>query len=92
LWEIWHSSEGDEVRSCAIITTTPNALMEKIHDRMPVMLKPEAYEAWLSPEEAKPERLNKLLKPFPATLMTAYEVSPAVNSPANDAPEVIRPV
>ncbi len=91
LWETWHSSQGDEVLSCTIITTTPNSLVEKIHDRMPVILPPAAYAAWLSPEEKKPEELSKLLKAYPASQMTAYAVSPAVNSPANDSPEIIRP-
>jgi putative SOS response-associated peptidase YedK len=59
---------------------------------MPVILKPEAYDQWLAQGEQAPERLNKLLKPYPASAMTAYAVSPLVNSPAVDTPDIIRPL
>jgi len=91
LWESWRSPEEKTILSCAIITTTPNALMEKIHDRMPVILKPNAYEAWLDPAEASPFALLDVLKPYPASHMTAYPVSKAVNRPENDSPEAIAP-
>jgi len=93
LWEAWRSPEADEtILSCAIITTTPNALMEKIHDRMPVILKPEAYERWLDPNEQESDKLSSLLKPYPASPMTAHPVSKRVNKPENDVPECIVPV
>jgi putative SOS response-associated peptidase YedK len=88
LWELWHP--GDEhILSCTIITTSPNELMGQIHNRMPVILPPEAYEQWLDPAERRPEELNTLLQPFPAELMTAYPVSRLVNSPKNDSPELV---
>ncbi len=90
LWEVWRP--GDEnILSCTIITTAPNALMAQIHNRMPVILPPQAYEQWLDPAERRPEELNGLLQPFPAELMTAYPVSKLVNSPKNDAPELVEP-
>ena len=92
LWEIWHSTDGSEIRSCTIITTQPNEMMEPIHNRMPVILSPEAYPLWLSPEEKGSSQLNPLLVPYPADQMTAYPVSRLVNSPQNDSPEVILPV
>jgi putative SOS response-associated peptidase YedK len=92
LWETWQPEGGEPVLSCTIITTTPNSLVEKIHDRMPVILKPEAYEQWLAQGEQAPEKLARLLKPYPASGMTAYAVSPLVNSPAVDTPEIIRPL
>src|SRR5512136_1632997 len=64
LWEAWHPDQADALLSCTIITTTPNALMEKIHNRMPVILKPEAYPVWLDPAEQTPDKLGKLLKPY----------------------------
>jgi putative SOS response-associated peptidase YedK len=94
LWEVWHPDQADVLLSCAIITTTPNALMEKIHDRMPVILPAKAYDLWLDPAEQTPDALralDKLLKPYPAAQMTALPVSRAVNDPKNDSPECIQP-
>ncbi len=92
LWEYWQSPHGDEVLSCTIITTPPNELMEKIHNRMPVILPPKYYPQWLDPAEQKPEQLQGLLKPYPAQQMTAYPVSTLVNNPRNDVPECITPL
>ncbi len=91
LWEAWHADAGqeDQVLSCTIITTTPNSLVGKIHNRMPVILDPKNHEQWLDPEERAPDQLNSLLKPFAASKMTAVEVSTAVNRPANDSPNNI---
>ena len=91
LWESWHSPDGSNILSCAIITTTPNEMLEEIHNRMPVILPPGAYQAWLDPEEKAPGALNGLLRPYPASEMKAYPVSTLVNSPKNDAPELIVP-
>jgi putative SOS response-associated peptidase YedK len=92
LWEAWNSPHGDLILSCTIITTTPNKLMKPIHDRMPVILPPEAYTEWLDPAEKQPDQVNGLLVPYPADRMQAHPVSTVVNSPANDVPECIEPV
>jgi putative SOS response-associated peptidase YedK len=92
LWERWTSPEGNDIKSCTIITTQPNSLMEPIHNRMPVILRPEDYQVWLRPGEQAPAELTKLLNPFPADLMKAYMVSPLVNSPANDLPACIQSI
>jgi putative SOS response-associated peptidase YedK len=92
LWEIWHSPEGDEIRSCTIITTEPNAMMAKLHNRMPVILPKETYELWLDPREQPRETLDPLLRPYPAEEMMHYPISTLVNSPANDLPEVLVPL
>ncbi len=91
LWETWQTAE-DMILSCTIITTGPNELMAQIHNRMPVILPPAAYEQWLDPAERRPEELNSLLRPYPAELMRAYPVSKMVNSPKNDSQELIEPV
>jgi putative SOS response-associated peptidase YedK len=91
LWEIWHPDQDDVLLSCTIVTTTPNTLMEKIHDRMPVILPAKAYDLWLDPAEQMPVKLDRLLKPYPATQMAAFPVSRAVNDPKNDSPECIQP-
>jgi len=92
LWELWSAPDGSEVRSCTIITTQPNALLEPIHNRMPVILAPEGYQLWLSPEDKQPAQLNGLLVPYPADEMIAYPVSKMVNRTEYDAPELITPV
>lgn len=92
LWDEWHAPDGSQVKTCTIITTEPNELMSKLHNRMPVILPPTAYEQWLDPTPQKPETLQNLLVPYPTNLMTAYPVSTLVNSPNNDRPECLIPV
>lgn len=92
LWDEWHSPDGSHIKSCAIITTEPNALMARLHNRMPVILPPSAFEQWLEPSPGRPEVLDGLLKPYPAGEMTAWAVSTLVNSPANDRPELVVPI
>lgn len=91
LWESWNAPDGSQVLSCAIITTAPNALMEPIHNRMPVILPAEAYERWLEPGEQDPARLQPLIRPYPAEAMLAYPVSTLVNRPENDVAACIQP-
>ncbi len=91
LWERWNSPDGSELYSCTVITTRPNELVAPIHNRMPVILHPEAHLRWLDPAERKPDELAPLLLPFPAADMTAYPVSTLVNSPSNDVPACASP-
>ena len=90
IWETWKSPEGSDLHTFSIITTSPNRLMENIHDRMPVILHPDDEKRWLSETES-PE-LESLLKPFDENLMTAYPVSKLVNSPTNDVEKIHEPV
>lgn len=92
LWDSWNSPDGSQVKSCTIITTEPNELMEIIHNRMPAILHPRDYARWLDPSPQTPDQLKPLIRPFPADLMDAYPVSTLVNTPANDTPELIRPM
>jgi putative SOS response-associated peptidase YedK len=92
LWEIWQSKDMDEpVRSCTIITCPPNALLEKIHHRMPVILPQDAYDEWLAAEEQPVDVLQSLLTPYSDEEMEAYPVSRFVNRPTNNSPECIAP-
>ena len=91
LWEHWQSPEGSEVRSATIVTTEPNRLMASIHNRMPVILPPDAYTQWLDPAPRPAAGLQKLLVPYPAEAMSAYPISTLVNKPENDLPEVVLP-
>jgi putative SOS response-associated peptidase YedK len=91
LWDSWNSPDGSQIKSCTIITTEPNDLMAIIHNRMPVILHPRDYAKWLDPSPQTPESLKPLIKPFPADAMDAYPVSPLVNKPTNDIPELVVP-
>jgi putative SOS response-associated peptidase YedK len=88
VWDRWAPREGDPVETCAILTTEPNAVAKQLHDRMPVILDPAAYQRWLDPE-ADLAALRDLLVPFDANQMTAYPVGRAVNKVENDGPECI---
>ncbi|MBC8099053.1 MAG: SOS response-associated peptidase [Armatimonadetes bacterium] len=92
LWETWHSPDGDELRTCTILTGEPNALVSTFHHRMAVILQPEDYDAWLNPDPVKPDEVMPLLRIFPAARMAAYPVGKTVNSPANDSPACIAPL
>jgi len=91
LWDSWNSPEGSQLKTCTIITTEPNELMSLLHNRMPVILHPRDYAKWLDPSPQTPDQLTPLLKPFPANKMDAYPVTPLVNKPANDIPELVVP-
>jgi putative SOS response-associated peptidase YedK len=91
LWETWKGPDGtsDEVlRSCTIITTTPNSEMAKIHDRMPVILPPEAWDTWLDRDNEDLELLGKLLVPAPPHLIVLRPISTAVNNVRNDSADL----
>jgi putative SOS response-associated peptidase YedK len=88
LWEGWKDPTTDEwLRTCTIITGEPNEFVREIHTRMPVILPEEHHDAWLSGEAGK-----KVLVPFPADRMKAWPVSPRVNSPKNNDPEIVTPI
>ena len=92
LWDHWESPDGSSIKSCTIITTTPNELMGAIHDRMPVILHSRDYAKWLDPAPQTPENLHPLIKPFPADAMTAYPVSTLVNKATSDVPQMVVPI
>ncbi len=91
LWERWKDAEGKWLETCSILTTTPNRLLEDVHDRMPVILRPEDYELWLDPGEQRPESLRELLKPFDSSRMKRYPVSTRVNNVKFDDPDCAAP-
>ena len=89
LWEKWGSGEGNIV-SCTIITCAPNELVGKVHNRMPVILDKDRCWQWL--EEGVPDKLQKMLAPFPSEQMDVYPVSQRVNNPRLDDKDVIEPL
>jgi putative SOS response-associated peptidase YedK len=88
LWERWRQPDGQILRSCAIVTCPANPLVAEIHDRMPVILAEADHARWL---DAAAGDGRALLRPCPAEWLEAIPVSPRVNSPANDDPEVLAP-
>ena len=86
IWESWKSPGGELLNTFSILTTSPNILMENIHDRMPVILQREDEQKWLADEN--PEALHDLLKPFDENRMTAYPISKLVNSPFNEEEKI----
>ena len=84
LWDGWRDPSGQWIRSCSILTRTPNALTSPVHDRMPVILSREAYDLWLDPGRTDVDVLPDLLKPFDARLMRYFAVSSRLNQVAND--------
>jgi putative SOS response-associated peptidase YedK len=92
LWERWRDPSGQWVKSCSILTTTPNAVTSAIHDRMPVILHPDSYDLWLDPGMQNVAAISELLKPYDAGLMRCYPVSTRVSRAENDDEECSRPV
>lgn len=90
LWEKWQQGDGPPLYTCTILTTSPAPAIADIHDRMPVMLRPEQYGLWLEPD-ADEEQLQALLKPYDNDDLHAYVVSSLVNKVENDGPECIAP-
>ena len=92
LWDVWRSPAGEAIASCTIITTRPNDMVAALHDRMPVILPPEAFDAWLAPAAQPIEVLQPWLSPCPPAWLEAVAVSDRVNSPDHDEPACIAPV
>jgi len=93
IWERWEgNAERPGVESFAVITTGPNALMDNIHDRMPVILAPATIDYWLDPENQNTDDLQELLRPCQAEWLQAWPVSPKVNSTRNESIELTVPI
>jgi len=90
LWDRWKDPSGQWIKSCSILTTTPNAVTSSVHDRMPVILDPDSYDLWLDPGMTSVEVVSEMLRPYDARLMRCYPVSTRINSVANDDEECSR--
>jgi putative SOS response-associated peptidase YedK len=84
LWDRWTDPSGNWIKTCSILTTTPNAVASGVHDRMAVILDPDDYDLWLDPGMKDVAAASELLKPFDAQLMRCYPVSNRINHVAND--------
>ncbi len=92
LFETWVSPAGESLQTCTIITTQPNELLKPVHDRMPAIIPKDRETLWLDPALRDARRLLSLLQPYPPGEMEIHQVSRLVNSPGNDAPDLIAPV
>jgi len=92
LWSIWRNPEtAARLYTCSILTTDPNELVARIHDRMPVVLDPADWGTWLG-ETTPIAELRSLLRPAPAEALDAYAVSPAVNNVRSEGAELLAPL
>jgi putative SOS response-associated peptidase YedK len=89
LWETWSGPNGEEIETATIITTRANRMLADIHDRMPVVVPPDAFDLWLDCANVDADTAAVLIAPAPENLLEAYEVSSAVNRAANDSPKLI---
>jgi len=92
LWENWMGPNGEEMESAAIVTTRANRMLAAIHPRMPVIVPREAFDFWLDGRNVDANTAGALIAPAPEDLLEVHRVSPAVNSAANDTPDLIEPV
>lgn len=90
LWERWSPPEGDPLETCSILTTSANALIGEIHDRMPVILAPGEFDTWLV-DGAEPARLQALLRPATEDYLQLQPISTRVNNVRNTGPELLDP-
>lgn len=86
LWERWRGAAAEVLETFTVIVTDANELLRPLHDRMPVIVAPSDYDAWLDVGRFDRRGLEALLRPYPSEGMVAYPVSRRVNSPANDDP------
>src|SRR4051794_40490932 len=91
VWESWMGPNGEEQETAAIVTTTASRSIAHIHDRMPVIVPPEAFDFWLDPN-VDAEMATAVIQPAKDALIEAYEVSSAVNRAANDARMLLEPL
>ncbi len=90
LYSHWTSPEGEKVCTCTILTTEANDVVPHVHDRMPVIVVKDSESLWLDPSIEDYASLSPVMKPYEPSLMSSYEVSTIVNSPANNTPENIK--
>ena len=91
LWETWSGPNGEEVDTAAIVTTRSNRSLAAIHDRMPVIVAPDAFDLWLDCGAVDASTAAALFAPASDALLESHEVSTAVNRAANDSPDLIAP-
>jgi putative SOS response-associated peptidase YedK len=92
LWAVWRNPDtAERLYTCTILTGVPNELIAPIHDRMPIVLEPGDWDAWLAAETSILE-LRPMLRPLPAEELAMHPVSPSVNNVRNQGPELLVPI
>lgn len=89
LWETWTGPNGEELDTAAIVTTSANSALALLHDRMPVIVPPEAFDLWLDSNNVDALTASALIRPAPDNLLEVHPVSTEVNRVANDNPRLI---
>ncbi len=84
LWDRWKDPTGQWIKSCSILTTTPNAVTSAVHDRMPVIIATDDYDQWLDPGMTNVKAVSGMLKPYDPRQMRSYPISSRINYVAND--------
>ena len=92
LWDLWQAPDGKTLKSFAIVTTVANALLEPLHDRMPVLLAPDRWPAWLGERTTTDAELKAMLQPYPGTAMAFWPVDRKVGNVRNDSPDLFAPL
>jgi putative SOS response-associated peptidase YedK len=96
LYEVWEDKEAPPeagpYKSCTIITTDASESVKDVHNRMPLILKPEAYDAWLDPGNKEPDKIEKVLKESSVKELKRYPVSKLVNQAGNNKKECMEPL
>jgi putative SOS response-associated peptidase YedK len=92
LYELWRDPDGEWVWTCTVITTAATDEVGRIHDRMPMIVEPKLWAAWLDPAVTDTDEVRRLLAPAMAGSMEAYPVSTAVNNVRNNGPSLVEPL
>ena len=91
LWESWLGADGSEIDTMAILTVAANSAIAPLHDRMPAILGPETFDAWLDTRGFTAEMATEMLRPAPESLLEHVAVDPRLNNARNEGPELIAP-
>jgi putative SOS response-associated peptidase YedK len=92
LWDQWRAPDGTALNSFTIITTKANELLEPLHARMPVLLAPDRWPAWLGEIRANDAELKAMLRPYPGGGMAFWPVDRRVGNVRNDSPDLFAPI
>ena len=92
LWDCWRSPAGETIKSFAIVTTTANALLAPLHDRMPVVIAPDSWDTWLGEKSASDATLGALMRPYPGNAMAFWAVDRRVGNVRNDGADLFAPL
>lgn len=92
LWETWTGPNGEELDTVAIVTTDANSTVSPLHDRMPVIVPPAAFDLWLDSDNVDATTAAALIVPAPDSLLEVWPVSTDVNRVANDNAHLVERV